>query len=135
MGGRGAKRKVGDGDEPDENTGQTSESGSEESSGAFSSSDDEQSDAEADAEDVDVVDVDFEFFDPSEIDFHGLKSLLRTYLNGEEFSCSELVDAIIQQVILLTMLFGDVFNLDSTNQGEPERTEVPSVSRKQWAPP
>ncbi len=121
MGGRDAKRKVTYVDEPDENIGETSQSGSEESSGAFSSSDDEQSDAEADAEDADVVDIDFEFFDPSGIDFHGLKSLLRTYLDGEEFSCSELVDAIIQQVRLLTMLFGDVFSSTSTNQGGPEQ--------------
>ena len=53
------------------------------------------SDAEADGE---TVTVDFEFFDAQEGDFHGLKALLQTYLDGEAFSCSELVDAIIQQV-------------------------------------
>ena len=53
------------------------------------------SDADADGE---TVTVDFEFFDPQEIDFHGLKALLQTYLDGEAFSCSELVEAIIQQV-------------------------------------
>ena len=46
------------------------------------------------------VKVDFEFFDPQEIDFHGLKALLQTYLDGDTFSCSELVDTIIKQVRL-----------------------------------
>ena len=46
------------------------------------------------------VNVDFEFFDPQEVDFHGLKALLQTYLDGDTFSCSELVDTIIKQVLL-----------------------------------
>ena len=47
----------------------------------------------------DFVNVDLEFFDPSEIDYHGMKMLLRSLLDGEEFQgCSELVEAIIRQV-------------------------------------
>ena len=46
----------------------------------------------------DTVEADFEFFDPAESDFHGLKALLQSYLDGEAYSCSELVDLIIQQV-------------------------------------
>ena len=46
----------------------------------------------------DTVEADFEFFDPAESDFHGLKALLQSYLDGEAYSCSELVDIIIQQV-------------------------------------
>jgi protein BCP1 len=42
--------------------------------------------------------VDFEFFDPKEIDFHGLKALLGSYLDGDSFETSELADAIISQV-------------------------------------
>ncbi len=66
------------------------------SSGSYPS----ESAADSDAEEADgeTVTVDFEFFDPQEIDFHGLKALLQTYLDGEAYSCSELVDAIIQQV-------------------------------------
>ncbi len=44
------------------------------------------------------VDVNFEFFDPKEIDFHGLKALLQTYLDGSPYNCSELVDTVIKQV-------------------------------------
>ena len=43
------------------------------------------------------VQVDFEFHDPRESDFLGLKALLRSYLDGQDFSCSELVDAVIRQ--------------------------------------
>lgn len=53
--------------------------------------------------DADLVNVDLEFYDPSEIDYHGLKMLLRSLLDGEEFQgCSDLVDAIIRQVLSLT---------------------------------
>ncbi|BDA42499.1 Protein bcp1 [Coccomyxa sp. Obi] len=91
MAGRNAKRKstanpeLGDEDEISPSTS--------ESSDGFGS----ESDKEKDPEDDDIVNIDFEFFDPAEIDFHGLKSLLRTFLDGEDFSCSELVDTIIKQ--------------------------------------
>lgn len=45
------------------------------------------------------VDVNFEFFDPQDIDFHGLKALLQTYLDGSPYNCSELVNTIIKQVL------------------------------------
>lgn len=52
--------------------------------------------------DADLVNVDLEFFDPSEIDYHGLKMLLRSLLDGEDFQgCSDLVEAIIRQVLSL----------------------------------
>ncbi|TPX58566.1 hypothetical protein SpCBS45565_g07966 [Spizellomyces sp. 'palustris'] len=49
--------------------------------------------------DQDTVDVDFEFFDPKPIDFHGLKSLLRqTFSNDAELiNISSLADIIISQ--------------------------------------
>ena len=51
----------------------------------------------------DVVNVDLEFYDPSEIDFHGLKALLRSLLDGDDFhGCSDLVEAIIRQVPVLS---------------------------------
>ena len=43
------------------------------------------------------VQVDFEFHDPRESDFLGLKALLHLYLDGQDFSCSELVNAVIRQ--------------------------------------
>ncbi len=48
---------------------------------------------------ADFVNVELEFFDPSEIDYHGLKMLLRSLLDGEDFQgCSDLVEAILRQV-------------------------------------
>ena len=58
----------------------------------------EGSDSDSGSDGKSEVDVDFEFFDPQEVDFHGLKALLQTYLDGGTFSCSELVDTIIRQV-------------------------------------
>ena len=66
-----------------------SESGTSGSDGSGSGSD---SDPEQE------VDVDFEFFDPQEIDFHGLRALLQTYLDGTAYNCSELVETVIKQV-------------------------------------
>jgi len=48
--------------------------------------------------------VDFEFQDPKEIDFHGLKALLGNYLDGAEFSSSALCDDIIKQSTVGTVL-------------------------------
>ena len=64
-------------------------SGDEGSSGE--SSDDEAGEA------FEQVDVDFEFYCPQEKDFLGLRTLLANYLDGKEWACSDLADAIIQQ--------------------------------------
>lgn len=77
----------------------THEQTSETSSGSGSEGselDDSSSDSGSDG--TGEVDVDFEFFDPQEVDFHGLKALLQTYLDGSTYSCSELVDTVITQV-------------------------------------
>ena len=77
---------------------------SESSSDYTDASQDEGSDVDlggVDA-DADLVNVDLEFYDPSEIDYHGLKMLLRSLLDGEDYQgCSELVEAIIRQVLSL----------------------------------
>ena len=57
----------------------------------------EESGDDEDGEAFDSINVDFEFYDPQEKDFHGLKALLHTYLDGEQYNCSELVQAIIEQ--------------------------------------
>ncbi|KAL1886589.1 Mss4p nuclear export [Paecilomyces lecythidis] len=53
-------------------------------------------------DDVDMVNVDFEWFDPSEIDFHGLKILLRQLFDtdAQEFDLSALADLILSQPLL-----------------------------------
>ncbi|KAI9090994.1 p21-C-terminal region-binding protein-domain-containing protein [Phlyctochytrium arcticum] len=58
-----------------------------------------EDDEDDESSEQDTVDVDFEFFDPKPIDFHGLKSLLRqTFTDeAEEISLSELADLIIAQ--------------------------------------
>ncbi|KAJ3043040.1 Mss4p nuclear export [Rhizophlyctis rosea] len=64
--------------------------------------------SEDEKEDLDqtTVDVDFEFFDPKPIDFHGLKSLLRqTFSNDtKQIDISGLADVIIEQSAVGTMV-------------------------------
>ena len=45
---------------------------------------------------VDRVEVHFRFNTPAENDFHGMKVILSNYLDGRQWACSELVDAIIE---------------------------------------
>lgn len=78
---------------------QTSSSDSGSASASF-----EDGSSDSGSNDKQEVDVDFEFFDPREIDFHGLKALLQTYLDGTAFNCSELVDTVIKQVFVTEML-------------------------------
>ena len=54
--------------------------------------------SDSDSDPNQEIDVDFEFFDPQEIDFHGLRALLQTYLDGTVYNCSELVETVIKQV-------------------------------------
>lgn len=81
-------------DESDEQTSETSSGSGADGSELEGSESDSGSDGKSE------VDVDFEFFDPQEVDFHGLKALLQTYLDGSTFNCSELVDTVIKQVLL-----------------------------------
>ena len=112
---RGTKRKVADepaaptdddvhdlydsDSEVAEDSGADKSSSGEDSSDSDGSRSDDAGEDEDDSDDDETVDVDLEFFDPAEGDFHGLKALLKTYLDGNEFNgCSELVELIIQQV-------------------------------------
>ncbi|ORX99784.1 hypothetical protein K493DRAFT_257000 [Basidiobolus meristosporus CBS 931.73] len=53
-------------------------------------------------DDMDVVDVDFDFFDPKEIDFHAIKNLLKQLFGADHelVNLSELADLIIGQPLL-----------------------------------
>ncbi|KAL3460332.1 p21-C-terminal region-binding protein-domain-containing protein [Aspergillus heterothallicus] len=57
---------------------------------------------ESSDEDIDMVNVDFEWFDPQEIDFHGLKNLLRQLfdVDAQDFELSAIADMIITQGLL-----------------------------------
>lgn len=43
------------------------------------------------------VQVDFAFFDPKADDFHGVKTLLQTYLDDREWDLSGFVELILEQ--------------------------------------
>lgn len=85
--------------EPEESEVTSSESyestGDEGSEGGGDTSDEEESGA--DAEQVQTL---FNFQDPREEHFHGLRSLLQNFLDGQEFDVSGLVDLILKQVHL-----------------------------------
>lgn len=48
--------------------------------------------------------VDFDFCDPKEADFHGLKALFKGYLDNTEFACSDLCDFVIKQKAVGTVV-------------------------------
>ena len=82
------------------------EEGSGTSSDSSSGDSDEYPDVSEAGEDEDDDDtkqeeivIDFEFFPPKEIDFHGLKALLFTYLDGRQYDAAGLVTAILKQVL------------------------------------
>ncbi|XP_058735616.1 protein BCCIP homolog [Vicia villosa] len=60
----------------------------------------ESSDGEFDG----VVQADFAFFDPKSNDFHGVKTLLQTYLDVEEWDLSGFVDLILEQTTVGTVV-------------------------------
>lgn len=93
----------------DEAAGGEGESGT--SSDSSSGDSDEYPDVSDAGEDEDEDDddtkqeeivIDFEFFPPKEIDFHGLKALLFTYLDGRQYDAAGLVTAILKQVLHAT---------------------------------
>ncbi|PVU86056.1 hypothetical protein BB559_006690 [Furculomyces boomerangus] len=64
---------------------------------------DSMSDNESgDENDMDVVDVDFDFFDPKEIDFHAIKRMLISSFGDDHdaFDTSELADIIVKQKLI-----------------------------------
>ncbi|OJJ37367.1 hypothetical protein ASPWEDRAFT_170850 [Aspergillus wentii DTO 134E9] len=66
-------------------------------------------------EDIDMVNVEFEWFDPQEVDFHGLKNLLRQLFDADSqiFDMSALADLILSQPLL-----GSTVKVDG-NESDP----------------
>ncbi|KAI6871704.1 hypothetical protein KC318_g19554, partial [Hortaea werneckii] len=65
--------------------------------------DDNNSEEEEEEDDASIINIDFEWFDPRpEIDFHGLKMLLRQLfdVDNDLFDLSELTDMILAQPLL-----------------------------------
>ncbi len=115
----------------------SSDDGDEFPSGADDSSS-ESSDDEA-GEAFEQIDVDFGFFCPQEKDFQGLRTLLQGYLDGQQWACSELADAIIRQARRGSAAMLCPAGLDASVEsclGDPGegRMHVPS-GRRQPPPP
>ena len=51
-----------------------------------------------------VVQADFAFFDPKSNDFHGVKTLLQTYLDNKQWDLSGFVDLILGQTTVGTVV-------------------------------
>lgn len=49
-------------------------------------------------EDYDKIDVKFNFYDPNENQYHSVKNLLNSYLDGVSFKSVQLADLIVNQV-------------------------------------
>ena len=58
----------------------------------------EEDEDDEEGEKQEEIVINFEFFPPKEIDFHGLRSLLTTYLDGQQYDVSGLVNSILKQV-------------------------------------
>jgi protein BCP1 len=72
-----------------------SDSGSDFPSEEGAASDAAESEDDEDGAAFASIDVDFEFFNPGEKDFHGLRALLQNFLDGRQYGCSALVDAVV----------------------------------------
>lgn len=83
------------------------------SDSSISSSDPSSTSSEDDSDGCafDSIDVDFEFFDPDEGDFHGIKTLLTNYLDGTTYACSELVEDVVSTPGSTVVKCGDEGNI------------------------
>lgn len=64
----------------------------------------EESESSREEEFEGIVQADFEFFDPKPDDFHGVKILLQTYLDNEQWDLSSFVDLILGQTTVGTVV-------------------------------
>ncbi|KAH9313558.1 hypothetical protein KI387_022185, partial [Taxus chinensis] len=71
------------------------------------SDDDSAEGADSPINDQEVVYADFEFFDPKQDDFHGVRSLLKTYCDGIDWDLSGFVDMILAQTTVGTVIKTD----------------------------
>uniref|UniRef100_A0A0A9G4B7 Uncharacterized protein n=1 Tax=Arundo donax TaxID=35708 RepID=A0A0A9G4B7_ARUDO len=77
-------------------------SSSESEEESFSSS--ESDDNEESSEELQTVQADFAFFDPKSSDFHGVKLLLKTYLDSKPWDLTGFVDLILAQTTVGTVV-------------------------------
>ncbi|XP_066380116.1 protein BCCIP homolog [Miscanthus floridulus] len=79
-------------------------SGSEEESFSTSGSDSDSDDGEESSEELETVQADFAFFDPKLSDFHGVRLLLKTYLDSKPWDLTGFVDLILAQTTVGTVV-------------------------------
>ncbi|KAI1315035.1 Mss4p nuclear export [Mortierella claussenii] len=72
----------------------------------MASHEEQDDDSGSDGDMEDIINVDFEFFDPKEIDFHAVKNLLGQYFASDAilFGLSELSELIVSQSIVGTTI-------------------------------
>ncbi|OMJ13912.1 Protein bcp1 [Smittium culicis] len=65
-------------------------------------SDMESANDSGDSSDMDIVNVDFDFFDPKDIDFHAIKRMMATMFGDDQelFNTSELAELITEQKLI-----------------------------------
>ncbi|CAM0144521.1 unnamed protein product [Urochloa decumbens] len=80
-----------------------SSSESEEESFSNSESDGDNSGEES-SQELDTVQADFAFFDPKENDFHGVRLLLKTYLDSKPWDLTGFVDLVLAQTTVGTVV-------------------------------
>uniref|UniRef100_A0A0D3FRI0 Protein BCCIP homolog n=1 Tax=Oryza barthii TaxID=65489 RepID=A0A0D3FRI0_9ORYZ len=68
---------------------------------SYSSDSDDSDDA---SEELDTVQADFAFYDPKPGDFHGVKLLLKTYLDSKPWDLTGFVDLILEQTTVGTVV-------------------------------
>eukprot|EP00961_Rhodomonas_salina_P173110 2334384-Rhodomonas_salina.1 len=59
---------------------------------------DEEEEDDDEGSDFDELQVDFDFVNPKEADFHGIKLFLKNLLDGAEWDSSGVADLILEQV-------------------------------------
>uniref|UniRef100_A0A0D9W1J2 Protein BCCIP homolog n=1 Tax=Leersia perrieri TaxID=77586 RepID=A0A0D9W1J2_9ORYZ len=68
------------------------------------SSDSDSDDGEGSSEEFDTVQADFAFYDPKPGDFHGVRLLLKTYLDSKPWDLTGFVDLILEQTTVGTVV-------------------------------
>ncbi|CAN6286134.1 unnamed protein product [Urochloa humidicola] len=89
--------------EPSSDEERSSSSESEEESFSNSESDGDDSGEEY-SQELETVQADFAFFDPKENDFHGVRLLLKTYLDSKPWDLTGFVDLILAQTTVGTVV-------------------------------
>lgn len=101
----GDEGESGDSDDDEDGSDEDEQSsGDSEDSFPSASSDEAESEDDEDGEAYKEIDCAFEFFDPQERDYHGLRALLGTYLDGQQYDLSGLCDAVIRQTAVGTVV-------------------------------